>query len=69
MKFNDNYSEEQKEWCREYEKFTTFEPLMGDFECGHESFEVAANSSVNWFESWSSDMHLCVSGLNIPANT
>jgi hypothetical protein len=59
MKYPKNlYSAEQKNWCENYETKTTFEPLMGDYVAGHQSFYEAARSSVHWFKSWASDVHL-----------
>jgi hypothetical protein len=49
------YTEEQKAWCVNYEKRTTFEPLMDDYEAGNCTFQEAANYSVRWFEDWSID--------------
>ena len=55
----------QREWCKEYELATTFEPLMDDFLYGNETFVQAAKKSLNWFESWSSDAFLAA-GRHIP---
>lgn len=54
-------TKEQREWCKEYEKQTTFEPLMDDFLYGNESFVHCAKNSVRWFEDWSSDAFLNIS--------
>jgi hypothetical protein len=58
-------TKQQRAWCREYERQTTFEPCMDDFLCGSESFADAALWNVRWFEDWSSDAHLNI-GRNIP---
>lgn len=55
------YTDDQREWCQQYEHQTTFEPLMCDYEAGNESFIEAAQKSVHWFESWSSDAYLRIS--------
>lgn len=57
------YTKEQKRWCSEYEKRTTFEPLMCDFEAGNESFEDAAKMSKEWFEHWASDALLGIPAI------
>ena len=49
------YTAKQKKWCKFYQETTGFEPLMGEFEAGTESFEKAAQGSIDWFEAWSSD--------------
>ena len=49
------YTKRQKDWCKNYQDTTTFEPMMGDFEEGNETFQKAARRNVLWFESWSSD--------------
>ena len=67
MNFNSKYSDKQKEWCKEYERITTVEPVMGDFEAGHVSFEDAANNAVGWFESWGSDSFLQIGDVTIPS--
>lgn len=56
----------QREWCKHYERETTFEPLMCDFKAGNESFEEAARKSLAWFESWASDAYLRASDRPIP---
>lgn len=61
-----HYSKKQAEWCRMYERETTFEPLMCDYEAGNESFVEAAKMSISWFESWSCDAHLRVGDHHIP---
>ena len=53
-------TKEQRAWCKEYEKYTTFEPLMDDFLAGNESFVTAARYSVRWFEDWSNDAYLSI---------
>ena len=45
----DLYTKAQEDWCIEYEDITTFEPLVGDYEAGNCSFEVAAEDSLIWF--------------------
>jgi hypothetical protein len=65
----EKYTEEQKEWCKNYQDETRFEPLMDDFEAGKESFYKAATFSLTWFESWSSDALLRAyskNGVSIP---
>lgn len=52
---NGKYTKEQIEWCKNYQHETTFEPLMGDYEVGNESFQEAAYKCVVWFEMWASD--------------
>ena len=49
------FTEAQIAWCKNYENETTFEPLMDDFIAGNQTFQEAAESSIHWFESWSSD--------------
>ena len=58
-------TKEQREWCKNYERETGFEPLMDDFIYGNEPFVVAAKNSVRWFEDWSCDAHLNID-RNIP---
>lgn len=58
-------TKEQREWCKEYKRQTTFEPLMDDFLYGNESFVQGAKLSIRWFEDWSSDAFLNIS-RNIP---
>ena len=58
-------TKEQREWCKNYERHTTFEPLMDDFLYGNETFVEAAKKSNRWFEDWSSDALLSV-GHQIP---
>lgn len=53
--YGQQYTDEQRAWCQRYERETTFEPLMCDFEAGNESFLAAAKNSRNWFESWAGD--------------
>jgi hypothetical protein len=48
----------QREWCKNYQRDTTFEPLMDDFLAGTQSFKDAAWKSCFWFEDWASDTHL-----------
>ena len=55
----------QRAWCKNYEKETTFEPLMDDFLYGNETFLHCARLSVRWFEDWSCDAHLNI-GRDIP---
>ncbi len=59
------YTAEQIAWCQKYERETSFEPLMDDFDGGKSSFLEAANLSVRWFEDWSTDAHIRIS-KNIP---
>lgn len=54
-KYGKQYTLEQRAWCERYERETTFEPLMCDFEAGNESFISAAKNSRAWFENWSGD--------------
>lgn len=49
------YTKSQREWCERYERETTFEPLMCDYEAGNMTFVEAARNSTQWFESWASD--------------
>lgn len=58
-------TKEQRAWCKNYERETTFEPLMDDFLYGNESFVDAAKQSNSWFEQWASDAHLNIT-RNIP---
>lgn len=46
------YDTHQRIWCREYERHTTFEPLMDDYDAGNESFVEAAKKSIQWFNDW-----------------
>jgi hypothetical protein len=45
-------SKRRQKWCAEYEQVTTFEPLMDDFYEGNETFQEAAEHSVQWFADW-----------------
>ena len=56
----------QREWCKHYEQQTTFAPLMDDFLAGNESFQSAAQKSVQWFWNWSTDTYLAV--MNFPGD-
>lgn len=51
----------QREWCLNYKKATTFEPLMDDFLAGNCTFVEAAKRSNVWFDDWSSDAYLSIS--------
>jgi hypothetical protein len=51
----------QREWCKNYEEATTFDPLMDDFKAGNESFVDAAHKSNKWFENWANDAYLSIS--------
>lgn len=70
MKFpKGKYTNEQKEWCRLYERETGFDPhAMADYEAGHLSFVQAAKDSINWFESWSCDVFLRITKKPIPGH-
>jgi len=59
------YTAEQKKWCEDYERHTTFEPVMEEYEAGNTTFVEAAIWNVSWFESWASDAHLRA-GKGIP---
>ena len=61
-----HYTEAQKKWCDDYEHWTGFEPIMGDYEAGHMSFRDAAKVAVRWYEMHTSDMHLRVSSMPVP---
>lgn len=56
--YGSQYTPQQREWCEKYERETTFEPLMCDFEAGNETFLAAAKNSRAWFESWAGDAYL-----------
>lgn len=58
---NIRMTKEQREWCKEYQRWTDFEPLMDDFLAGNETFVQAAKKSTRWFEDWSSEAFLNVS--------
>lgn len=69
MKFpRGKYTAKQREWCERYESETGFEPLMSDFEGGHETFVAAAKKSTGWFESWASDAYLRITKGCIPGD-
>lgn len=51
-------TKKQREWCKLYQKETTFEPMMDDFLAGNVTFVEAAKNSNRWFEDWSSDAFL-----------
>ena len=55
------YTDDQWDWCLEYERITDYEPLMCDFENGTHSFYEAAQASVQWYEDHTSDAHLRIS--------
>jgi hypothetical protein len=65
---SEKYDEHQRAWCVYYERWTDFPPLMDDYEAGNESFVLAANKSVRWYESHTTDMYLRVSGNPIPGD-
>lgn len=54
------YTPEQRAWCEEYQRQTTFEALMDDFEAGNETFIVAAKKSTAWFLRWAVETHAAV---------
>ena len=56
--YGKQYTAAQREWCQRYERETTFEPLMCDYEAGNVTFVQAARESVRWFEDWSNDAML-----------
>ena len=60
------YTEAQKKWCDDYESWTGFEPLMGDYEEGRRTFEESPKSSVRLYEMHTMDMHLRVSSMSVP---
>lgn len=61
------YSNEQREWCLNYEKITGFDPhAMQDYEAGVLSFVKAAKDSIAWFDDWSSDSYLAITRKVIP---
>lgn len=60
------FTKAQQAWCVEYEQWTGFEPLTGDYEAGHETFVEAAKKSVVWYEGHTQDMHLRISSMKIP---
>lgn len=47
----------QRNWLRDYELATTFEPLMDDWLAGNETFEEMAKKSIQWFQDWASETH------------
>ena len=51
-------TKQQREWCKNYQRETDFEPLMDDFLDGNATFVHAARKSCRWFEQWASDAHL-----------
>lgn len=55
------YTDEQWNWCLEYLRITDYEPMMCDFENGTYTFYRAAQTSVQWYEDHTSDMHLKIS--------
>lgn len=59
------YTDEQWAWCEKYESRTGFDPMMSDFETGEENFYQAAQKSIQWYESHSSDAYLAISA-NVP---
>jgi hypothetical protein len=68
MKFpKDKYTAAQRKWCEQYEADTGFDPhAMADYEAGVKTFVQAAQDSIHWFESWSSDVYLRITRLEIP---
>lgn len=61
------YTDEQKEWCRLYERETGFDPhAMADYEQGNLTFVQAAKDSIAWFENWMHDTYLRVTKASIP---
>jgi len=53
---------EQRRWMKYYEDQTGFECLyQEEVDDGEMSFEEMAQANVDWFESWSSDVHLSIS--------
>lgn len=48
-------SKARKAWCAEYERATSWEPLMDDYLAGNESFMEAANHSIQWFRDWAQE--------------
>jgi len=60
-----HYTPEQRAWCEQYERHTTFEPLMCDYEAGNQTFVDAAQFSVRWFDLWAGDVQRIV-GDKIP---
>ena len=52
------YTKKQREWCENYQSKTTFEPMMGEYEAGTETFRQAICRNVKWFEDWSRDAFL-----------
>lgn len=64
------YTDEQKEWCRRYERETGFDPhAMADYEQGNLTFVQAAKDSIAWFENWMNDAYLRITKGSIPGNS
>lgn len=51
------FTKQQREWCKNYQRETDFEPLMDDFLFGNETFVHAARKSCRWFEEWANDAY------------
>jgi len=45
-------SQRRAKWCSDYKKATSFEPLMDDFIAGNETFQQAAEASIEWFRDY-----------------
>ena len=61
---------EHIEWLRRYESQTTFEPMsMEEYLDGEMSFRDLVWENADWFEDWSTDVHLAITkGLPEDAN-
>ena len=49
------YTPEQRAWCEEYERETSFEPVMGDFEAGLQTFAEAKDWNLRWLVAWAKE--------------
>lgn len=49
------FTKKQSEWCKFYQRQTSFEPLMDDYLAGNESFAQAAAGSIEWFSDYANE--------------
>jgi hypothetical protein len=57
---------EQREWLKQYESDTGFEPMyQKDIDSGEKTFYEAARANVQWYESHTSEIHQSIQ-RNIP---
>lgn len=50
-----HYTPAQRNWCIRYETETLFEPVMGEYEAGEQTFEQAQAWNKQWLLDWAKE--------------